>query len=68
MVKRKKRTFEKIIYAVIIAFAVVSFWRGVWHLLDIYLFPGDVLLSSWASLAIGLLILYLTKNLIRELI
>ncbi|XP_030746649.1 uncharacterized protein LOC115875359 isoform X3 [Sitophilus oryzae] len=31
----------------------VVVWRGLWLLVDLYLFPEDLLLSSWASLFLG---------------
>jgi|GEM_PF-1929422 len=32
-------THHQVIFALMIAFALVSFWRGMWGLLDIYLLP-----------------------------
>ncbi|KAF7287352.1 hypothetical protein GWI33_001712 [Rhynchophorus ferrugineus] len=31
----------------------VILWRGLWLLVDLYLFPDDLVLSSWASLFLG---------------
>ena len=64
----KKIYVKGTLYAVIIGFAVIAFWRGVWGLLDIFLFPNDYVLSLVSSLIIGVIILYLTKHLIRGLI
>lgn len=44
---------------VVIVLAIITFWRGVWGLLDIYLFPGSPVLSNLVSIALGILILYL---------
>lgn len=66
--KRKKRSLKNIIYTIIIAFAIVLFWRGVWGLTDLYLFPNNLVLSFSISILAGVLILYLTKNLIKKLI
>lgn len=66
--KKKKRNFKKILYTVIIAFAIVSFWRGVWGLMDLYFFPNNLPLSFSVSILIGILILYLTKHLIDDLV
>jgi len=66
--KKEKRTLRKVFYTIIIAFAIVSFWRGVWQLSDLYLFPNNYELSNWISLISGIIILFLTKNLIDELI
>ncbi len=45
--------------AIVIVLAIITFWRGVWGLLDIYLFPGSPTLSHLVSILIGALILYL---------
>jgi hypothetical protein len=61
----KMKSHFQTIFAVVIAFAVIAFWRGVWGLLDIYLFPGKIELSLWASVVLGIAILaathYVTK-------
>lgn len=67
---KKMKLFEKkhqIIGAIAIGSAVVMFWRGMWGLLDLYLFPYNPLLSYSASLVIGLLILFVTHKLYKEL-
>lgn len=63
-----KRTGKNVARALIIAFAIVSFWRGVWGLMDIYLFPNNYILSLWISLLLGVLLLFWTENLIRQFI
>ena len=63
----QKRRIKKVLYAVIIAFAIVSFWRGVWGLMDLYLFPNNYTLSLLISVLIGLTILYTTKHVIDKL-
>ncbi len=60
----KKRSLKRIFYIILIAFAIVSFWRGVWQLSDLYLFPNNLLLSNLISLGIGVIILYFTKHMI----
>ncbi|GEM_PF-5440283 len=47
-------TERKILLEVLILLASVPVFRGVWHLLDIYLFPGNPAASAWASVAMGL--------------
>ena len=66
--KKEKRDIKTVLSALLLAFAVIAFWRGVWGLLDLYLFPGHHELSLWISVAVGVVILYETKNLIRKLI
>ncbi len=65
---KKKISVKKVIFAIIIGFAVVSFWRGVWGLMDLYLFPDNLVLSLSVSVLLGMIILYFTKHLIDELI
>lgn len=46
---------------------VVMIWRGMWQLMDMYLFPGQPLLSSITSVVIGITILLLDDFLLNEL-
>ncbi len=50
-----------------IGLAVVSFWRGAWGLMDLYLFPHDQTLSFTFSLIIGLGALYVSHYIVQEL-
>jgi len=72
MVKEKslsgKEHLKKVFFTVLMAFAIVSFWRGVWGLMDLYLFPENLFLSFSLSVLIGIVLLYSTKNLVRNLI
>ena len=61
------KTKHQIVFAVLIAFAVVSFWRGIWGLMDIYLLPESFELSLWVSAALGLGILVITGYATKEL-
>jgi len=58
---------HQIMVAVLIAFAVIAFWRGVWGLLDFYLFPENLELSLWASAVLGLGILSGMHYAVKEL-
>ena len=64
---RRLKAHHHIIFAIIIGFAIISFWRGIWGLLDIYLFPSNLVLSLWASTILGALILIITRYLIKGL-
>ena len=66
--EKEKRSARRVFYAIIIGFAVISFWRGIWGLMDVYLFPSNYSLSLLVSVVIGIIILFLTKHLIDELI
>ena len=64
---KRMSNFKQILSALLIGFAVVSFWRGVWELLDLYLLPKNHELSVWVSLVIGIVILITTHYAVREL-
>ena len=57
----KKRVWETF-HIIIIALAIIMFWRGIWGLMDYYLFPDNPLLSHILSIVIGILILYSTEK------
>lgn len=52
----------------ILAAGIISIWRGVWGLLDIYLFPGNQTLSLCLSIIIGVFILYFQDHKLNELV
>lgn len=64
----KHKLHHKLIMATGIGISVVSFWRGTWGLMDIYLFPNNPALSYSTSFAIGFIILYVTHYVIKELL
>lgn len=53
--------------AVVVIFAIIMLWRGVWELLNIYLFPGSPTFSNIFSIALGALILYLDDFSLKDL-
>lgn len=53
--KNKRTTLNSIVIVV----AIIMLWRGVWGLLDVYLFPGIPTLSYLVSITLGILVLYL---------
>ncbi|MBI2106517.1 hypothetical protein HYT57_00900 [Candidatus Woesearchaeota archaeon] len=59
-------THHQVMFAIIIGVAVISFWRGVWELQGLYLFPTNHELSLWSSVFIGVGILILTNYLTKE--
>jgi hypothetical protein len=62
-----KKIRNQTIFAILISFAVISFWRGLWGLMDLYIFPNNIELSLWTSIGIGLIILVLTHYTTKEL-
>ncbi len=65
---KKESHLKKVFFTIIIAFAIISFWRGTWGLMDIYLFPNSHVMSFSVSILAGVIILYLTKNLVKRLV
>lgn len=43
----------------VIVIGVVAVWRGMWNLMDIYIFPEQPFLSNGLCIVIGVLLLYL---------
>tara|TARA_Y100000034_G_scaffold92944_1_gene112376 strand:- start:2594 stop:2809 length:216 start_codon:yes stop_codon:yes gene_type:complete len=66
-IKKEIKRWKKIPYAILIGFAIVSFWRGVWELSEIYIFPENHELSLWVSLILGMGILVFTHKLLKQL-
>jgi len=55
----KKISFTDAVIILIASIATVSFWRGIWGLMDIYLFPKNQVLSLIISIIIGLIVLFI---------
>jgi len=51
---------HQILFSLITLSAVIIFWRGLFGLLDKYLFPNNLILGLWVSLVAGALILIAT--------
>lgn len=64
---RSRPTHHKAFTALLVGTGVVLFWRGLWGLADLMMFPGDPILSNLLSLIIGIGILSFTHYLVREL-
>lgn len=45
--------------------AVVAMWRGLWQLMDIYLWPNNPKRSNWASFIIGFVLIVIVAALIN---
>jgi Na+-transporting NADH:ubiquinone oxidoreductase subunit NqrD len=55
-VKSLKKKYP-VFYTLIAVSGMILFWRGLWGLIDQYLFPQHYELSLWISVFWGLLIL-----------
>jgi len=64
---KKLKPLEQALFFLLIGLSVVAFWRGAWGIMDTYLFPNNYELSSWVSILIGLIILYVTNYWTKEL-
>lgn len=53
--------------ALIILVGIVMIWRGIWNLLDRYLFPNAPFLSCALSIALGAVLLYLDDFSVKNL-
>ena len=60
------KRIKGVFFALVIGLAVVSFWRGAWQLMDLFVFPNDYLLSNIVSIVVGFVILVLAHRAIRE--
>jgi len=66
--RKKFSRYEKFIRIIIVASAIVLFWRGVWGIADVLLFPDNYLASSFISLIAGITILALTHESFKDLL
>ncbi len=55
------------INAIVVVIAIIMFWRGIWGLIDLYLFPDSPTFSHLLSILLGALILYLDNFSINNL-
>ena len=55
-------------FAILVAFALICFWRGVWGLLDEYFLPKNRKMSFWISAIVGLVILIITNYAVQTLV
>jgi hypothetical protein len=53
-----------VLYVVAVV-AVVAMWRGLWQLMDIYLWPNNPKRSNWASFIIGFVLILVVLALIN---
>jgi hypothetical protein len=47
--------------------ALIFFWRGIWILTEMYLFPNNHTLSAIICIVVGLFILYIDDRKFKEL-
>lgn len=57
---------REVLITICLVVAIVSLWRGIWGLSDKYLFQENEVLSYFASIVIGLIILGYAHYRIRQ--
>lgn len=63
---RMKKEYP-LLHTTLVVIGVVMVWRGVWGLLDAYLFPEDPILSYSISILAGLILLFVDDFRLKEL-
>lgn len=58
----KRANIFDVLLILIASVAIVGFWRGAWHLMDVFIFPGNHLLSSITTMLAGILILIIMSR------
>lgn len=58
---------NKTLRIIIDFFAIVIMWRGIWGLMDIFIFPHSELYSSLVSIVIGFILIISDGKGIKEL-
>ena len=53
---------HQLIASLIVGVGLISVWRGVWGLMDLYLLPENPLISYLLSMFFGVAILYMTHK------
>jgi len=53
---------HQLLASLIVGVGLISIWRGIWGLMDLYLLPDNPLVSYLLSFILGVGILYLTHK------
>ena len=67
---QKKLTFNRLARIISIVIGLVLIWRGVWYVLDaldVWIFGGSHLWTAVMGILIGLLILYIPDEDLKEI-
>ena len=59
---RKFLNTRKNLRIIIDLLGIIIVWRGIWGLLDLFIFPGNQLLSYITSIVIGFILLLIDGN------
>ena len=58
----KKVNLRDVLIILVVSVAIVGFWRGVWNLIDRFLFPGNFVLSQLVTIVGGILIILILSR------
>jgi hypothetical protein len=58
----KKASMKDVLIIVLSSLGIVGFWRGVWNIMDKFLFPNNFILSQTLSIIIGVTILIIMSK------
>jgi hypothetical protein len=50
------------VVSILVGFATIQSWRGIWHALDIHLLPESFALSCWLTHILGMVLLFVTLS------
>jgi len=59
---------HQLVFSLIIMSGMISLWRGIWGLLDLYLLPNNPEISYMLSLLLGLGLITVTHYTIDKLV
>jgi hypothetical protein len=55
------------LYALIVGMAIILYWRGIWGLADVYMFPNDPAISFSVSAIVGIALLFINDFRLDEI-
>lgn len=61
------KTNHQLFFSILVFFGIVSLWRGIWGLLDTYLFPNNLSVSFILSTVLGMIIIAVTHYSVDKL-
>ena len=64
---KKFKKKHKVIHLLIVSTAIVMLWRGIWGLLDLYLFADNQTISYFVSVMVAFAILYLDNFHLKDI-
>jgi len=58
---------HQVIFALLITLSIIFVWRGIWDLIHSYWFPKNLLFSDLSGILVGLVLLYLSHQIMKQL-